>query len=261
MTANVETPAQIAAIRDALARSEVYLWLSRLFRHPDESLWAALQEPTFAGLDAVLEAGSAELGDALRPLLADLRATVAAIDLAHLQSEHRRIFGHIESAPCPPYETRYGSRHLFQQTQQLADIAGFYRAFGLDVSETAHERPDHLAIELEFLHFLCFKEAYAMRHHGPEQAELCREAERKFLGDHVLQWAPSFAARLQEAASAGWYRQVGALLAAFLSTEAARWECGEIEALALQPVGDLPEGSHFSCAAGPQSADDLIGQP
>jgi len=249
-----------AEIDVALGRSDMYLWLSRAFRYPDADLVANLEEPSLAFLEEGLERLSEGSREALRPVLTTLRASATRLDLAHLQSEHPRVFGHIESSPCPPYETRYGSRHLFQQTQQLSDIAGFYRAFGLDVSDDAKERPDHLAVELEFLHFLCFKEAYALEHHGPEQAELCRDAEVKFLQDHLLPWAPSFARRLQDAAGSGFYESLGVLMVTFLSTEEARLGCHPADEAALQPIAFLPEGCSFSCGQGGQSVDDIISE-
>lgn len=249
-----------AQIDLALGRSDIYLWLSRAFRYPDAELVAYLEQPVLASLETTCDLLAQGARDALHPVLATLRTLSTDLDLAHLQSEHRRVFGHIESSPCPPYETRYGSRHLFQQTQQLSDIAGFYRAFGLDLADDASERPDYLAVELEFLHFLCVKEAYALEHHTPEQVELTLDAEVKFLQDHLLCWAPSFARRLQTTAGSGFYKTLGELMAAFLSVETARFGCHPVDEAALQPIAFLPEGCSFSCGPGGQSVDDLISE-
>jgi DMSO reductase family type II enzyme chaperone len=253
-----KSAAERAEIDVALRRSDLYLWLSRAFRYPDAEIVASLNEPALTLLEAMLDQVAGGTREALHPALAILRATLTDPDLAQHQSEYRQVFGHTESSPCPPYETRYGSRHLFQQTQQLSDIAGFYRAFGLDVSDDAKERPDHLAVELEFLHFLCFKEAYALEHHGPEQAELCRDAEVRFLQDHLLPWAPSFARRLQDTAGSGFYKSLGMLIVTFLSTEEARLGCHPADEAALQPIAFLPEGCSFSCGQGGQNVDDII---
>ena len=260
MTLALKSSAEEKEIDVAWGRSYLYLLLSRAIRYPDAGLVASLKEPALTFFEGTFDLLAADAREALRPALDSLRATVTDLDLAQLQSDHRRVFGHIESSLCPPYETRYDTRHLFQQTQQLADIAGFYRAFSLDISEGAHERPDHLAIELEFLHFLCFKEAYALKHHGPEQVEVCRDAEAKFLTDHMLRWAPSFAKRLQGAAGSGFYNSLGILMVTFLSTEAGRLGCYPADEAALQPIAFLPEGCSFSCGQGGQSVDDSISE-
>jgi DMSO reductase family type II enzyme chaperone len=261
MAAMLDSQARTEETERALARSQVYVWLSRAFRYPDAELVAMIERSVPTVLQPSLDRLAEGVRQGWRTSLDSLRASSANLDLSQLQSEHRQVFGHIESSPSPPYETRYGTGHLFQQTQQLADIAGFYRAFGLTLSDEAHERPDHLTIELEFLHFLCFKEAYALQHHGAEQAELCRDAERTFLTDHLLQWASSFAKRLQEAAGGGWYGQLGALFATFLSMEATRWGCRETEEAPLHPVEFTPEGCTFACGVSPGDANELIGQP
>lgn len=106
-------------------------------------------------------------------------------DLSSLQAEHRRVFG-LTGSLC--YETEYGLPHEFRQSQELADIAGFYRAFGFQIGGVIRERPDHLAVELEFMYLLCVKEAYARMDGSPEQVEISVDAQRKFLQDHLGNW-------------------------------------------------------------------------
>ncbi len=106
-----------------------------------------------------------------------------------LQADHRQIFGLTGSLM---YETELGLPHEFRQSQELADIAGFYRAFGLQTGATVRERPDHLATELEFMYLLTLKEAYADSNSMPEQAEICIDAQHKFLQDHLARWIGPF---------------------------------------------------------------------
>lgn len=106
-------------------------------------------------------------------------------------------------ADAPPYESLFGRLNLGQQSEELADIAGFYRAFGLKAPEK--ERVDHLAVELEFMSFLALKEAWAVCNGEPERALEVRAAQTKFLADHLARWTPVFAARFEarDAALAG----------------------------------------------------------
>ncbi len=50
-----------------------------------------------------------------------------------LMASYRALFGHAVRGPIPPYETEYGNEALFQQPQEMGDLMGFYRAFGLTV--------------------------------------------------------------------------------------------------------------------------------
>lgn len=69
--------------------------------------------------------------------------------------------------------------------EEMTDIAGFYRAFGVG-SEC--ERPDYLSAELEFMKLLTMKEARALMSYETESAEICLSAQRAFLGSHLGRW-------------------------------------------------------------------------
>ena len=73
------------------------------------------------------------------------------------------FFGLVLTRECPPYETEYHpSSEPFFRSQEMADVAGFYRAFGLETAQAARERPDYLGLELEFMAFLLLKKRLAL---------------------------------------------------------------------------------------------------
>lgn len=225
------------AIHEAVARSDIYRLLAAAFLYPDEALLGVLSR---------LDTGDGGFEPDGRPALVSCLRPPVSLDA--LRGEYLRIFGHVISRECPPYETEYGSAHVFQQSQMLGDIAGFYRAFGLEVSEQAKERLDHIAIELEFMSFLTFKEAYALAHDGEERVSICRDAQRIFLEEHLARWAPLFARRLRRKAAEGFYRDLAAVLETFLSAE-----CGRIGARTC-PVHDealrvIPAEPDGGCAS------------
>lgn len=165
-----------------------------------------------------------------------------------LEGEFRRVLGHTISKECPPYETLYGvSQADFQQSHVMADIAGFFRAFGFQVSATALERIDHVAVELEFLQVLAAKEAYARSRGDEENARIVREGEEAFLADHLGKWAPTFARRLRQRSPDGTYGLWGSLLDAFLEADARYLGVGpldpvEVAAGAVEPLGPMTCG-------------------
>lgn len=145
------------------------------------------------GMCAELLAGDAdgpaalELGDALQRLGAAQVNPDAVLRAARA----------LTSGAVPAYETSYeaGRSAPGGMTFQMADIAGFYRAFGFEVSG---ERPDHIVPEVEFVALLLVKEAYARLAGDGAGADVCREAREKFLGEHLGAWLPEFAARARE---------------------------------------------------------------
>lgn len=201
----------------ALVRSQLYGLLARGFTDPPRTLadWQARSQGA-EELAAAVERlpNGAALAAALRAL-ERTRAGVATQDeLDELRRQALELLGNLSTRSFPPYETEYTRGGDFRQNQDLADLMGFYQAFGLNLrgSEELRERPDHIAVELEFLHFLCWKEAAARMDADDEHISVCRDAERKFLADHLGRWAELFTRGLEKTAPEGFYPALAALL-------------------------------------------------
>ncbi len=138
-----------------------------------------------------------------------------------LSREHRSrlfrdAFGHTAAGLYPPYETHYGQPTVFEQTDVLADIAGFYRSFGLKVDATRGETPDHAGVEIEFAAYLAGMERTAP---DAEKAAIAHDIFVAFLRDHIGKWGSAFGRLLARNAPSEEYRAVGRLLDAFLGAE------------------------------------------
>lgn len=108
----------------------------------------------------------------------------------------QHVFGLVISKQCPAYETEYShTRDATYRAHQMADIAGFYVAFGLQVDPQCAERVDHVAMELEFVAFLLAKLGRAARETGAEgqqHRDVVRSALDGFIRHHVAWWMPTF---------------------------------------------------------------------
>lgn len=221
-----------AAAQQAVSRAQVYAFLAAAYLYPFEN-WSEdvpLIPAIVAGIDF------APAFPALEP---------ASLDT--LQAAYRHGFG---AAGSLCYETEYGLPHEFRQSQELADISGFYRAFGFAIGGSVRERPDHLAAELEFMHVLALKEAHARLNGLVEPAEVCIEAQAKFLGEHLGTWIDLFAQSLTLNTTDGPYLLLTGFTAAFVQADAARL------GVTLTPrnrkeVKHTPFDPDFSCAACP----------
>ena len=80
----------------------------------------------------------------------------------------------------------------------MGDIAGFYKAFGVELSKDIHERLDHLSVEFEFMHFLAYKESYSRCHDGADKTQIVVDAQKKFIKNHIGRWVPLFCRMLVE---------------------------------------------------------------
>lgn len=244
----------------AAARSQFYAFLAWAFADPDTTTQELLVQALPAAESAAAVLNRTETHMALGPV----RRELDALSADGLAREHLRVFGHTASGDCPPYEGEYGHPHIFQKTHCLADNNGFYRAFGLALSPDLADRPDHVSVELEFLHVLARKEAYAIANgHDEEKLAIVRDATRNYLRDHLGRWAPVFAARLQAKAGEGVYAALGALLAAFIADEAFTFgvTVSPSAALADKPNPDDGAAGCAGCLANEGLAPGTGGEP
>jgi len=125
-----------------------------------------------------------------------------ALPVSRREIVHQRIFGLVMTKLCPAYETEYCAwNDTTHRSQELADIAGFYRAFGLGPSRLAPERFDHVSLEIEFLSLLLEKDCWATENAEAEHMEVCRNARSAFLRDHASWWLPTFGRLLEKRAN------------------------------------------------------------
>ena len=121
---------------------------------------------------------------------------------------------------CPPYEMYYSGSQIWQQTQDLADISGIYKAYGIEIEKNATtSRWDHVAVELEFLHFLTYKLAYAIENGSKEEQESRLSAKKKFLHAHIGRWIKAFSVSVIKKSPEDFYRQAATLATAFVHIE------------------------------------------
>ncbi len=234
-----------------LARSLLHQFLARAFADPMVETWAWLTsaDTHSAVLSAVrtLTLGSPGLEDSAATLIARLRH----VSFESFQTAFVTAFGHAARGDCPLNEIEYGDLHadpLFQP-HRLADLAAFYRAFGLEVAAAAAERPDHIGMELEFMAVLAAKEAYAHVHEADaDRCALCRDAQKKFLREHLGRWAPAFARRLARAATDDALAALAEFMRDFIVAECAHFGLPPgSEDLLLRPVDEASDSLCGSC--------------
>jgi hypothetical protein len=188
------------------------------------------------------------------PLLAAVRSLLPALAPAGFDdfaASHLACFGHTVRGDCPMNEIEYGDLKadpLFQP-HRLADLGAFFAAFGLELAPDAAERIDHISIELEFMSVLAAREAHALEHQFDDEAlATLRDAQKKFLREHLGRWTPAFARRLARMADGTALGPLARFLGEFVRLECARFNVpAGSEDLLLRPVDDAAERLCDSC--------------
>jgi nitrate reductase assembly molybdenum cofactor insertion protein NarJ len=223
----------------ALARSAAYRLASQLLAYPTPDGVRRLREE-----DLPFAIDTAELlPEEVHRTVSDVAAAFGGPSPEELEGAYQGVFSHVHSADCPMFETDHTAKDVWRQSAELADLAGFYRAFGV---EQHLERPDHVSTELEFLHLVSYKIAWALVAGDEEHAETCRLAEAGFLRDHVLRWLPGLVARVAVLGADGPYRVAAAFVAELLRAEASRLDLEAPEA-APSPVAPDVVGEIALC--------------
>src|SRR3989304_1287650 len=129
-------------VLECLARSRVYKVLSQALGPPDLAiLKGSVRSEAVEDLARMTRLLSPEIIKVTLEFAQTLEN--AQLDAENIRRDYEHSFSESGSAHIPLYETEYTSPHVFAKTQMMADIAGFYRAFGMRSNHSLGERPDH----------------------------------------------------------------------------------------------------------------------
>ena len=91
-----------------------------------------------------------------------------------------------------------------------------YATAGLSLSPSLHDMPDHVAVELEFMAFLCAQEASAWEREALAEGIQAIERQESFLERHLARWLPQWAKELGAVAGDGVYSLTAATAGSFV---------------------------------------------
>ncbi|MDR1357847.1 MAG: molecular chaperone TorD family protein [Coriobacteriales bacterium] len=208
------------------ARSYAYKALHIIFgQQPTEPILSALfSDASLETLGALVQedepsyAGELEAFGTLKEYY--LSSEDGAATLKDLGIEYTRLFVGPAALPAPPWEMVYttGKRELFQPG--VLEIRALYQSVGCLPAEAPHVSDDHLAIELDFMRFLCEKCQTALEQYNEDEAASLEHTQRAFLKKHLLVWVPRFLDDVEQATQEPLYIAAGGLLRAFIQLDA-----------------------------------------
>lgn len=190
-----------------VARSKCYALIASGFNVPDEEGFAGISG---GGLAESLEAERGEL-----PFEFEFALEPPPGEWSHedFQAEYLRLFEVGQGGPpCP----LYGGVWSADRMKAMEEVVRFYNYFGLKLSEDRRIPPDHLATELEFLHYLTFRQAASKL---AQIAAPYRRAQLDFIERQPGSWVPKLKERLEGLEAAAFFTSLVDATARFLAAD------------------------------------------
>lgn len=191
---------------EALAFGNCCKLMAACFYEPDQDLF--LKEQVLDNLRQLL--------DQLAPAAA-VQAGIMKENFFQLTEEELKIdYAALFVGPFELLAAPYGSVHLERHRSVMGEttlkVQHCYQEAGLQVA--LQEPPDHIAIELEFIHYLCLQEAAARSAGDQQKARHSLESQIDFIAT-LMTWIPGFASQIKTGADTGYYRALASCLIEF----------------------------------------------
>ena len=174
--------------------------------------------PAFAEEDlfGTMAAAAAQVNPELEGLVRRLGAAFEGADLQDLLVDYTRLFLGPAGARAQPYASVWlGGENALMQDDTLA-VLRLYEEGGFEIDDAFQDLPDHVAVELEFLYLLLFRENEA-RLAGDESAgRAWADLRGRFLEGHLGLWLGPFLRATREHAQSGFYETLAELTEAFV---------------------------------------------
>jgi TorA maturation chaperone TorD len=182
---------------------------------------------------------------------------VAVVSGEELAARHTALFS--GGVACSAHETEY-EYDPFAKSRQLADIAGFYHAFGLEIASARRTAPDFVGTELEFMSLLFRKEVLSLANRWHDKMEIAVSAQRAFLRDHLGRWMDTFTeelSRLTEGPTPvdAYFRTLAGLSRYFVAVELAAFALSPRRLTRRMPFADAATAP----ACDPRAVGNLTG--
>lgn len=194
------------------ARSSAYRGLAECYHMPSSGLHQTLIE-----LERQLEILGSEASRHITLMQSEWIGRGNEIDDSCVH--FARLFVGPYALLAPPYGSVYldGERQVMGNSTM--DVCMRYGNAGLELAAHFKEAPDHIAAELEFMHFLIFKEIEATLRYDMDRAIEYVDQQGAFLKNHLAVWVPLFARHVVENATTDFYKHLARATDLFIKHE------------------------------------------
>jgi len=219
-------------------REAVYSFLGAIYLQPiSEASLRKICDELF--LNDLAEVLPGEATAEFQYFLSNLDASSLTNELTALKKTYMSLFAVPTGRYVSPFEDIYRGKTSDGQLQRgpllgVRAIAAkrLYREAGAQMDNCCRELPNHIGVELSFMHFLCEQEAAALiDNHVTDQkdtdasvfslAEIYRAYQIRFLREHLTQWFPLLNEEIQSKSDHVFYRSISNMTQAYLQQDLA----------------------------------------
>lgn len=170
-------------------RCDTYRLMSTLFLQPDEHvIEGVLELSSYLGNLNHLASEYAFYPEWLA--LLNHAQSLSSAQSWELQDIYSSLFAPgVVNGPIPLFESGYSDLDPVGVGQMIGELEQNYASAGLEVSSASIQGADHISVELEFMAYLCDREADALESADSEAAIRAVDTEWNFVANHPARWA------------------------------------------------------------------------
>jgi len=195
-------------------RQDMYQFLASVYRKEvDQELLIAMGR-----MDCLINTGVFEIDHGLE-LLSHYLGACNQATLTELATDYARIFlgiGSGQAGGAFPFESVYTSPRGLLMQEARDEVVGLYRQDGIQCCADFHNSEDHLALELEFMAYLCSKTVQALEDQDEQAIAAAFQEQNSFLGKHLLNWVPRWCEDVERIATTDFYKGMALITAGYL---------------------------------------------
>jgi len=130
--------------------------------------------------------------------------------------DYARLFVGPNELIAPPYGSVYldGKRRVMGDSTM--EVVKIYKDEGLAIDENFKEMPDHIAVELEFMYYLIFKEIEALGKSETDKALNFIKTQELFLDKFLKKWVGPFCDKIKAGTDNEFYSSLADCCAVFI---------------------------------------------
>ncbi len=195
-------------------RENCFRFLSACFYEPQKELF--IEKNLFGNLTEYLKL---VCPDAVI-FVANMEKSIHDYTDEALRVEYAKLFVGPFELMAPPYGSVYldeGRRVMGDSTMEVIKT---YQKEGLSRSNDFKDLPDHIAVEMEFISHLIYKEIDALEKSDFNTAWEYMNKQEAFLNTFLRRWVPPFCKKIKEGTDNGFYTALADCVSTFVSYHA-----------------------------------------